>query len=73
MLSYLHTARQEFGGDYGFFVSWLSTVQSIVELDRLCRQVAHSAERLANVVIKQQPSVALLPKPTDLYTREVEV
>ena len=44
-----------------------------VELDRFCRHVSHAAERLANVVVKEHPSVALLPKPEDLYKFQVEV
>ncbi|KAL1518577.1 hypothetical protein AB1Y20_002865 [Prymnesium parvum] len=69
--------RKRNGSDHyhavGSFLSWLVTAQSIVELDRLCRHISHAAERLANVVLKQQPSIALLPKPTDLYKFEVEV
>jgi len=55
------------------FVRWLSLPDCIAQLDSFCRHLSHTAERLANVVMKQQPSAALLPKPRDLYRFQLEV
>ena len=49
------------------FVNWLSMPQSVAQLDYFCRHLSYAAERLANFVMKQQPSADLLPKPRDLY------
>ena len=47
------------------FARWLELLQAHVQLFALCRDVGAAAERLANVVLKQQPNAELLPRLTD--------
>ena len=40
---------------------------------RLIEPNVAAAERLANVVLKQQPNAELLPRPRDLYSHQLVV
>ena len=55
------------------FARWLELLQAHVQLFALCRDVGAAAERLANVVLKQQPNAELLPRPRDLYSHQLVV
>ena len=55
------------------FARWLELLQAHVQLFALCTDVGAAAERLANVVLKQQPNAELLPRPRDLYSHQLVV